>query len=178
MDCSEDGYAIYSGRGWAGDEPLCPICVHLYNLQVTPNFFELVHAGHWVPCFHSHPRLRGRITDYKAKFHIGCAYTSNHDDEGECWEADYRVRTTGIDIFEILPEVRGVRVPAFPELDASHFYTIHPDTKREILLPKPHCLLPSRHCQRQPPTVVLALPAAGNPSNLSVSKGWPIDDKP
>jgi hypothetical protein len=47
-----------------------------------------------------------------------------------------------------------------------------------VLLPKPHCLIPSLHRQRQPTVVVLALPAAGNPSGLTLSSGWPIDDQP
>jgi hypothetical protein len=105
----------------------------------------------------------------------GCFYVSGPEDDepGRTWEHPVLARVIGIeDDSSLWP---------FPtEYFVLQWFVLHPDTHREIAVPRPSCVVPAFHqlVSARGREIVLALPAANDPNPSPLSAPPRIDDSP
>jgi len=163
------GRAIYAGRGWSGEEPLCPrCCEEPIWLNTVQNLDVPIRWGDWV-------ELSDRIAGpnvFASTPANGCYYVSGpvaDDEPGPTWEHPVLARVIGVDS----------DLWDFPtQYFVQEWFVRHPETEREITVPRPSCVCPAYHQANRTHTVVLALAAPNSSSPPRESRHPRIDDAP
>ena len=157
------GHGIYAGRGWTEEEPLCPeFLKRPIWLSTVQNLHVRFGWGDWIEL----QEIVAGPDVFASTLENGCFYVS-----GRTWEHPVLAPVIGIeDDSSLWP---------FPtEYFVLQWFVLLLDTYKEIVVPRPSCVVPAFHQPARGREIVLALPAANDPNPIPLSGPPRIDDSP